>query len=94
MSMRRITVTLHDETAKTLEEILANSTEYRKRSHLVEDALTQFIMIKYPELLEKEERTYPSVLWKLRAQRKYPRGPSPRIEGRKLVGEWRIVDIP
>lgn len=92
--MRRITISLRDEVAKILEEILADSTEYRKRSHLVEDALLQFIRLRYPELLEREERTYPTVLWKLRGRRRYPRGPSPRIGGRKAVGEWRIVDVP
>jgi metal-responsive CopG/Arc/MetJ family transcriptional regulator len=91
--MRRITVTIRDEVARALEEILANSAEYRKRSHVVEDALEQFIRINYPELLEKEERTYPSILWKLRVHRRHLRGPSPRIRGRKAVGEWRIVDV-
>lgn len=87
----RLSITIPDGLAKALDHLLA-TREYRKKSHVIADALEEFLKIHHPDLLEVEQKTYPTVLWKLKKARG-ARGPSPRVFGRKPIGEWEIVKL-
>lgn len=92
--MRRLTVSLPEELMDALDKILVEYPEFRKKSHVIADALEEFIRIHYPSLMEtREERIYPTVLWKLKTYRRKPRGPSLKAAGRKAPGEWKIVEL-
>jgi len=92
--MRRLTVSIPDRLAIALDKILEEHPAYRKKSHVVADALEGFIRLRYPTMIELEEKTYPTVLWRMGLGRERPRGPSLRAPGRKAPGEWKVVELP
>ncbi len=92
--MKRFAVSLPDDLARAVERLVGASRTYRKRSHVVADALEQFLKSHYPELAPRSERIYPTVLWKLGTKHSTKRGPSPWIESRKKLGEWKLVELP
>ena len=91
--MARITVSLSKTIAETVERIIKEKTDYRQKSHLVADALEEFLRVHYPEFVgfRGEERdVYPTILWKLKLKRGM-RAPSIRVKGRRVPGEWVVV---
>lgn len=92
--MKRLTVSIPDDLARALDKLIGVSREYRKKSHLVADAIEQFLKTHYPDLAPPAARTYPTVLWKLGMKQTIRRGPSPWIEPRKPIGEWKLVELP
>lgn len=89
--MARMTVSLSETLAKAIERIIKEKVDYRQKSHLVADAVEEFLRVHYPEFVGLEEKeVYPSILWKLKL-RKRMRAPSLRVRGRRVAGEWVVV---
>src|SRR3972149_9331616 len=83
----RITVSLPESLAEAIERIVNERMDYRQTSHLVADALEEFLRVHYPEfvgLKGEEGEVFPTILWKLKLRRKM-RAPSPRVRGRRLA---------
>jgi len=91
--MKRLAVSIPDDLANAMEKLVGRTHPYRKRSHLVADALEQFLKNRFPELTQSGARTYPTVLWKLGPKYTMKRGPSPWIQSRKKLGEWKLVEL-
>jgi metal-responsive CopG/Arc/MetJ family transcriptional regulator len=92
--MKRFAVSIPEDLASAVERLVGASQAYRKGSYLVADALDQFLKSHYPELAPSSHRIYPTVLWKLCTKRLVKRGPSPWLESRKKLGEWKLVELP
>lgn len=91
--MSRITVSLPDELANIIEKLMKENPEYRKKSHLISDAIREYLERHYPEYFEvRKVETYPTILQKLKMKCAYLRGPSLKIQGRKSVGEWTSIE--
>jgi len=91
--MARITVSLSESLFEAIERIVKEGRDYRQTSHLVADALEEFLRVHYPEFTGskgEEGEVFPTILWKLKVRRKL-RAPSPRVKGRRLAGEWVVV---
>lgn len=89
--MARITVSLSEALAEAIERIVKERIGYRQKSHLVADALEEFLRVHYPEFIGLEgKEVYPTILWKLKL-RKRMRAPSLRVRGRRVAGEWVVV---
>jgi Arc/MetJ-type ribon-helix-helix transcriptional regulator len=91
--MKRLVVSIRDDLANAMEKLVGRTRPYSKGSHLVADALEEFLKNRFPELTQSGARTYSTVLWKLGLGYMIKRGPSPWIESRKKLGEWKLVDI-
>ena len=91
--MARITISLSETLAEAIERIIKERRDYRQKSHLVADALEEFLRVHYPEfvgLKEEEREIYPTILRKLKLKRRM-RAPSLRVKGRRVTGEWVVV---
>ncbi|KXA95962.1 hypothetical protein AKJ39_05270 [candidate division MSBL1 archaeon SCGC-AAA259J03] len=84
-----MTISLPDDLSEAVDRLTGEETKYRKRSHIFADALKNFIMENYPELLPEENQPGPTVLKGIKS-RKGLRGPSPKLKGRKKLEGFRI----
>ena len=89
MKMKKITVSLPDDLAEAIEKILNEEPKFRKRSHLLAGALSEYFETHYPDFLPRKELAGPLVLRSLRA-RGGLRGPSPALRGRPRLEGFRI----
>lgn len=84
---KRITISLDDKLARTLQETAKGSD--LKVSTLVKKAVEEYL--RRLELDSEEPAVHPKVVWRVRG-RVNPRGPSVRM-GRVKTGSFRIVDV-
>lgn len=88
--MKNITVSLPDDIAKAVEEIVERKSSFRKRSYLFVEALREYIQAHFPECIA-QEKTTPIVLSGIK-KRVGLRGPSLALRGRARLEGFRIEE--